>query len=354
MRKLKAYFRAIKKKLTNPEDNKKIVSVVTYIVLGVVAIVMTVMNFLTDKGMLIWCTGIFAGFCVLDLVLTFIGPKCAKVASFLLSIEILVMFTFFVVTGNPDGFSAIWICLLPSMGMLFYGRARGSILCLVMEAELIFLLWTPYGNSFLQYAYTGSFLMRFPVLFVAFYLLALFLESITQFTYDEVNRLQEKYKNLSRRDPLTELLNRQGLFEDIENIVKPRKYTSLTAIMFDLDLFKDVNDLYGHEVGDDVLRQFSKMMKRELNAIHCRWGGEEFLSIACDNDVTKEDIERFRKLVSETVFVCGQRKLNITVSIGVSFLRDRLENDDFDRFVRKADYALYDAKNSGRNKVVFF
>ena len=189
-------------RLLNPEQpDASYLYLLTYAVLGLVSLVMTVMNLFTGKGPLTWCTGAFTLLSLLNVILTQTGPRTRRAAVALFSIEIIAMFSFFLVTGNPEGFSVIWICMLPSLGLFFFGRDRGSLLCGVMLLILLFFLWTPWGQSILTifqhpnytpsfHGYTDSFKMRFPVLFIAFYLMAFFLESMRLFAYREMSRMR--------------------------------------------------------------------------------------------------------------------------------------------------------------------
>ena len=114
--------------------------------------------------------------------------------------------------------------------------------------------------------------------------------------------------------------------------------------------FKHVNDTYGHDVGDVVLKSIVNIVKEfiEDNHVFGRWGGEEFLYLFPNSDVEKalEFAERIRQTIDDTCFVTVQ---HITVSIGVTMIRPE---DTIDTFVKRADEALYNAKETGRNRVV--
>lgn len=339
------------KALIDDRKNKRIFCICTFALLFAVAAFMTVMNIFTHKGFLTAATGIFAALCAIDLLLTIHSELGRHIAMVLFSVEILVMFTYFLISGNPEGFSAIWICMLPSLGMLFFGRKFASILCAVMMAILVFLLWLPAGNALLQYAYTDSFMMRFPVLFCAFYLLAFFLETLRVATANEMKRLQQLYRDLSIKDSLTGALNRQGMYSAIEEDPKYKSANSLGVAMFDIDFFKQVNDTYGHNAGDVVLKGFSGIISENLNALICRWGGEEFVAVFVNSDVSISDLEHVKDLVQQEVFFCEGTEIHITTSIGLHKTA-YFTIDDLDSLIECADAALYEAKNSGRNKVV--
>lgn len=324
----------------------------TYSVLGVVALVMTVINIVTNKGFLTVCTAAFSILCFVNVFFTFVGPFAASVAKGMFALEVLFMFTFFLVSGNPEGFSAIWICMLPSTGMFFFNKYRGTALCAAMFLILVFFLWTPYGEGLLMYNYTDSFKMRFPVLFVAFHVLAFFLETLRINAYKEMRRLQNYYQDLSIRDPLTGVFNRQGMYYTLETDEKYRNAKKIGVAMFDVDHFKNVNDMYGHIVGDTVLKEFANLLKSSFDNIVCRWGGEEFIVVFTDDVLKSSDFEKARALIEQQKFTDGDKEFNITASIGVCSLSG-VDAKTIDSLIEKADEAMYSAKNDGRNNVVF-
>lgn len=241
--------------------------------------------------------------------------------------------------------------MLPSLGMFFFDRFRGTVLCLGMFAVMAFFLWTPYGNSFLMYSYTDTFKMRFPILFVAFHLLAFFLETLRTNAYKRMKEMQSYYKDLSVKDQLTGIYNRQGLLSEIEKIADFDTPQKVGTVMFDIDDFKKINDTYGHNAGDEVLRVIAGIIDDNLDSTVCRWGGEEFLSFYLGSAVSAEDLENVRRSVEEKVFVSENREFHVTVSIG-NFTAECLSMKEIDRLISKADKALYKAKNSGKNTVI--
>lgn len=166
-------------------------------------------------------------------------------------------------------------------------------------------------------------------------------------------KLEEQLHIEAMTDPLTLLFNRRFLSSVLESLtetVKDRK-RNLSLIMADIDNFKHINDTYGHEVGDEVLRELAKLLKVNLRDedIVGRWGGEEFLIILVNTGL--EDAikvaEKLRKKISEALIL---GKLNITLSFGVSEYKI---NEDIKEAIRRADEALYEAKLAGKNCVRF-
>jgi len=154
------------------------------------------------------------------------------------------------------------------------------------------------------------------------------------------------------KDPLTGVYNRRKFDQDIELVVamSDRMNRGTSLLFIDIDNFKSYNDQYGHQKGDQALRDVTKTIEnslRDYDQIHIyRYGGEEFVVIIPDIK-PKESFkigDRLRENVKET---CG-----ITISIGISHYREI--SDDLQGLVNSADKALYEAKRGGRDRVVIF
>ena len=168
---------------------------------------------------------------------------------------------------------------------------------------------------------------------------------------------QEQLELLATIDPLTSLVNRKqamALLRDHFDYYR-RYRTPLSVMMIDVDHFKQVNDTYGHQAGDEVLRQVSALFVKNLRNVDTagRYGGEEFLVILPESseDVALLAAERLRKAVEHHLCLFEGNTIRVRVSIGVS----RIVDQDADQLavVRRADMALYRAKEQGRNQVVY-
>lgn len=170
----------------------------------------------------------------------------------------------------------------------------------------------------------------------------------------DISRRKEAERRLRRmatHDPLTGLLNRRGIDQRLNQKLKEtRRYgRPLSVVLLDIDHFKDVNDTYGHDVGDEVLKEMAKAASVHLREsdMLARWGGEEFLVVAPETGHAGalELGEKLRETVEET----PQPKVGrITVSAGVATYR---EEEKGVSLVKRADEALYRAKENGRNRV---
>jgi len=356
-------YAKLKPSLLDHEKYIRLVRLITYVVLFAVAVFMTVLNIISSKDakqahtlVLTYTTGIFSIAIIPNFLLTYFSKLGSKIAGSIFVIELLGMFSVFLWSGEPQGFSAIWIALVPISCMIFYGRKIGSIVSGVMFLVLVLAFYTPVGDMVGMYSqYTSTFKIRFPILYVAFFLIALFLETIQQYQFNALEEANAINIGYSTHDQLTGLYNRKGFYDVLEKELKTRIYRKIGFIIFDLDLFKDLNDKHGHLAGDDVLIEFGKIMSERLNncLAACRWGGEEFLICYVDDQISKADLDGFRQAIQDHEFISQNISMKVTVSGGVFETNDKVFANHAE-WLKNADAALYKAKETGRNKVVYF
>ncbi len=175
--------------------------------------------------------------------------------------------------------------------------------------------------------------------------------------FEKMSNKVKKYAKDAFVDPLTGALNRRALIRVGENTVENAKIKNmpLSIILIDLDFFKNINDTYGHDTGDIVLKDFANTVKNIISKrdIVIRLGGEEFLIILPGADIDKavEIAEKIRKTVESKSLKINGNEIKYTISAGVEKLTDE-DSNIFDLIV-KADKKLYEAKRMGRNKVVW-
>lgn len=179
----------------------------------------------------------------------------------------------------------------------------------------------------------------------------LLIVSFTDISATMLNQIELETKTL--HDTLTGAYNREYFVQNNKRLIREYTYgtSRLALALLDIDHFKLVNDEYGHDIGDMVLKEFVKKIQESSREsdVFIRWGGEEFillLKIKHENDLEKI-LEKIRKLIEENSFeVIGQK----TCSIGATLYRD---NEDIELTIKRADDAVYEAKDNGRNRVVF-
>jgi two-component system cell cycle response regulator len=186
-----------------------------------------------------------------------------------------------------------------------------------------------------------------PNVVISFSIVAAQAEHVTQQLYES-----------SVRDPLTRVYNRRYLVERLasELAYAKRHKTHLALILMDLDLFKRVNDTYGHMAGDDVLRDVAALVQRLVRAedVFARFGGEEFVLLVrgIEHGNVGRFAERVRSAVERLEIAHESLTLKVTVSLGFSSLAQLAETErDPDDLLRVADERLYKAKTAGRNRV---
>lgn len=174
-----------------------------------------------------------------------------------------------------------------------------------------------------------------------------FLMVYTGFLVKLVINSEEKLTFMAHYDNLTGLLNRHYMMEKLRSL---RVTDSIGWIaMLDIDKFKSVNDTYGHNAGDYVLKMLSKVLSETCSdCIVARWGGEEFLLIPKESSLSLDILETLRKNVEATGMNCNDKIFSITISIGATEYNSNLP---LEKNIQFADKCLYESKNTGRNKV---
>lgn len=174
-----------------------------------------------------------------------------------------------------------------------------------------------------------------------------------------VCRLENSLREMANIDPLTGICNRRKMHQILKNSLEHREngpYQAVVAMM-DVDLFKKVNDTYGHDAGDEVLLSLAHMLyeKQEKIPGFCvsRWGGEEFLVFYEKYSKNKEEIIRdfdsLRKQIQDKVVNVDNKEIQITVTMGLAFYED---GENIQNLIKLADDNLYEGKKAGRNRVV--
>jgi len=171
----------------------------------------------------------------------------------------------------------------------------------------------------------------------------------------ERRQMEENLKRLASTDPLTGLPNRRVFMEALaQEWARLQRFNNMQSslLMLDIDYFKRINDTYGHAAGDEVLCQFADILRDELRNIDTpgRLGGEEFAillpGIAANNAMTMA--ERLRKRIEATPVISSNGLINFTVSIGVTLIG--AEDMAYEAALHRADAAMYNAKDAGRNQ----
>lgn len=174
----------------------------------------------------------------------------------------------------------------------------------------------------------------------------------------ELKAVLAQADEVSHTDSLTLLPNRKRIIADLQHevIFSDRYGTPLAISLLDIDLFKNINDQYGHVVGDDILRKLAMELRDHIRHPDTigRYGGEEFLVVLPHSTIkaAAEQAERLCRHVASLALQSGEHHITLTISIGVA--QYRINKEGWQGFLSRADEALYHAKNSGRNQWVIY
>ena len=178
-------------------------------------------------------------------------------------------------------------------------------------------------------------------------------ELFTNISHQAANELKvKKLEKLALLDNLTQLANRNYIEREIQSRYEAKiRYNVPFGILFiDIDHFKNFNDTYGHDVGDDVLKFVANTFMANARPfdLYGRWGGEEFIGII--HDINAKGLEllgnRLRTLIENSYIIRENEKLYVTISIGATLIN---QNDTIDSLIKRADTLLYKSKAAGRN-----
>ncbi len=241
-----------------------------------------------------------------------------------------------------------WVFLVPPLSYMLLGSAWGGLftaLFVLIESGIFYLhFWQPYSLD------STSKLSD-----IAFCLLVVW--ALTHL-YEKAHReSQLKLVQLASKDPLTGLFNRTQMDTEYQNCLQEslEANLSLAVLLIDIDWFKKINDCYGHDMGDNALCQVANIIEKQINhqGKVFRLGGEEFCVYLpkTTRDNAYLVAEQVRTQVAQTGMVLDTESLFLTVSIGI--VVDNKLSNTLDKQLRLADTAMYEAKKSGRNQIIF-
>lgn len=272
----------------------------------------------------------------------------------ILVVSLAGLMLYLVITGGVANTGPLWIYVLPPVAMFFAGVVYGVITVAVFITLCSYILFVADG-WFVVAHYTTEFKLRLIYSFATVTFLSAFYEHSRQTSFNIVKDLSDKFEKQAQQDTLTRLPNRRGIqqFIEFESARARRQKKPLTLILCDIDRFKRVNDQYGHDGGDVVLKHVSDLFKasiREQDGV-ARWGGEEFLFVLPDTEESNAVVlaEKVRETLATSPVDIQQKNVVITASFGVAQIDFE---QGLDKALTLADKALYKAKEKGRNKVL--
>jgi two-component system cell cycle response regulator len=177
---------------------------------------------------------------------------------------------------------------------------------------------------------------------------------------DRLTTANARLQELVDIDDLTGLYNMRSIYTKLDNeIGRAKRYNRAVAVvMMDMDNFKQVNDTHDHLFGSFVLGEVGKIIRNNIRSVDfaARYGGDEFLVALCETTIEGATLfaDRLRKVIDGHLFEKDGISMHLTVSMGVAVVQPALQSIEPKSLVRYADHAMYDAKRSGKNKVIPF
>ena len=280
--------------------------------------------------------------------------RCNELCVYSSVLTCCTLFAVFVIYGGNEGFSCLWVVLFPFLSMIVVDFFVGFVSSVLLQIFLFAIFWTP-ASSLLCYPYNEQFRLRFPMFFLVSFSLALMLAvSLQKSQYNEylhsleLEKMTLEANRMARCDALTKLANRRCAYEEFSLHFSDNGMPHC-IVMGDIDSFKRINDLYGHEFGDEVLVAISQCIIDILpkDYLKSRWGGEEFL-IAANAPVLDvyEQVEKLRKHIESLEFLRNDECVKVTVTFGVA---EYYQSSDLNEAINTADAGLYTGKKNNKN-----
>ncbi len=283
----------------------------------------------------------------------YLQTKQLRGAGIGVALIILILCSLLVYTGGKDNTALYWIMFYPVVSYTMLGTRIGTTLSIAMLIVSTFFLYNPeliqanYGDTEKSRFLSGLMLV-ITFSFISEYFRDRSHQIITNITFNQ--------KQKANTDTLTGLPNRR--FIDTIFIPKVQQssdaFIPLSIVLMDIDKFKNINDTYGHDVGDKALMHIAKLMQHQLrySDIFARFGGEEFIALLPHASVRQGEqiAEKLRRCLEQhPLHLEDGREIQMTSSFGVAEIKNV---NSFDLTIKAADEALYQAKNQGRNRVV--
>ncbi len=281
---------------------------------------------------------------------------------------ILEVTVYTIISTHYIGFRCATYCFLFSIVpiiiyfgcFLFKGMSRWNI------ALMLALNFAIFVNLYIRYSDTPPVIEMTPdartilVIFSSFVMVfaTIFYSAIYIYASEiEVVSLEERNKQLSvdaSEDALTALLNRRGFLPLITPLMRSEVPSHFCIAFCDIDDFKKINDSYGHDAGDEVLRHITRLIKREMQGCElCRWGGEEIVILMRDYDkaVARVKMEYLRKIIESNPTIFFNKRIPATITIGLA--ENSVKYRDPDDIIKSADDRMYYGKQHGKNILVY-
>jgi len=270
-----------------------------------------------------------------------------------LLITVGLLFTYLLASGGEGNTGPLWFYVFPPL--LFYltslkGGTAILLFCYLLAIIVFQFPWLPFVTA----EYSTDFKIRFFATLTFESIFCFVLEAGRLRARNRLLALAKTHERAARTDELTGLANRREMQNRLSTEFSRFKRAGhhFSVVLIDLDLFKRINDDFGHDAGDLVLRQFADLTRTVVRQsdLAARWGGEEFLLLLPDTTLLQALAlaERLRAEVASTAFRHQKQKLPVTISAGVCSIS---KADSVNDLLKQVDIQLYNAKGRGRNRI---
>ncbi len=335
------------------ESNRKIFTVNLFGLVGLsITAIMSVSAFLNQQWLLAVVLLLASSVYLLaHLYQKFTGNF--RLASNVILYSLFALMIYLVYSGGKDNTGPLWIFMVSPVALFFGGLKKGLFSISLFVVIISVIMFFP-NEQLLATSYSIEFKTRLLYSFLTITFLSAFYEHSRQQSFDFMQEMSNKYEQMAKLDPLTQLSNRRDAMDKLHYELRrvERNSTPLAIILCDVDHFKLVNDNYGHDAGDKTLVLLSKLFQETLRKqdIVARWGGEEFLFVLPQTTSLQAQIvaNKIRDKIKSTAIEHEGAIFEITVSMGISEITHN--KSDIENAIAKADENLYKAKSNGRDQ----
>ncbi|SFR47142.1 diguanylate cyclase (GGDEF) domain-containing protein [Marinobacter gudaonensis] len=299
-----------------------------------------------------WVLWFFIGLIAINmLAFARTGNRVRRKAGLIVVVGLL--FTYLMASGGESNTGPLWFYVFPPLLFYLTDLKTGTAVLLFCYLVAVVVFQFP-GLPMVSAEYSTDFKIRFFSTLTFESIFCFVLEASRLKARHELLTLAESHERAARTDELTGLANRRDMHNRLSGEFSryQRSGHHFSIALIDLDLFKKINDRYGHDAGDQVLREFSALMQTVIRQtdVAGRWGGEEFLILLPDTSLLQALTlaERLRSEVARHPFRFGEQALPVTISAGVCSIAKAGSLDDL---LKQADLNLYAAKEAGRNRI---
>ncbi len=266
----------------------------------------------------------------------------------------ITLLLYLYITGGVNNTGPLWCYVLSIIILFVLGGKKGGIVNGIFILYMVAAYFVD-GSPLLVTTYAKEFEVRFVATFIATFIMAVIYERSLSMSQEAITDVGEQFYTISRVDHLTGLFNRRAMREFMEYEIRHAKRTlkPCSLLFVDADHFKAINDQYGHDCGDLVLKKMAEILKDNLRNQDTvsRWGGEEFVVLLPETPGENIKIvgEKLRKAIEDMRIFYRGVNISLTASLGGAVFDI---NKNIDHTINRADKNLYQAKAQGRNRVV--